>query len=216
MRNILKKITGVFTVFYLGINLGSIAYRVSETARAHKPKIKFVEKTRNLRKLRLKNIEKRLKDDDFKLEDKEFLKKYGAMTYKEAIKEVDTLEKAMKYRDSYLQYIKDEKVFNQSDYHASFKWIHTNTMDDCDGFAYAIAALLSDDGYFPMLLGMGYKAGDKKIQAHLMFLYVKDGKFGALGIGPNDDCHPKYDTIDDLVKSKNYRKYKVLFPSLEY
>lgn len=157
-------------------------------------------------------------------------------TYDEVIKRVSTPAEAIDYRDHCLPYAKDREVYGDAaknkfigkdgkehdghDYWAPFKQIHANGRDDCDGVSFAMAALLSDNGYKPQILFLtkpvsgvekmfARQSGDKERadqtedDYHTVYPYQdpKTGKWGCIGVGRIEDRDPKYDTLEAMVKS---------------
>jgi hypothetical protein len=91
----------------------------------------------------------------------------------------------------------DKLVYGEEDYWASFKESFTNRLGDCDDGAIAAAALLYDNGFHPYFLRLCGRKED-----HLVFLYKnKEGRFGTVGINPQD-CQESKD-INDLINKFN-------------
>ncbi|MBU0760577.1 MAG: hypothetical protein KJ600_06420 [Nanoarchaeota archaeon] len=138
---------------------------------------------------------------------------YSKLTWQEAIEHVRTPEQAQDYLDRHFEYDKDEeegfslRLFNVGSKGESFKYNHTRAKGVCLDYATSAAALLSDDGYEPLLLCM---RGDV---LHAVFLYRTDEGFGALGKPPSFGVCP---TLDGLVKSftlpngGKFREYAVV------
>lgn len=135
-------------------------------------------------------------------------KKYQNKTYQEVIKKIDTPKKANNYTTNYLEYTDDWNQYNSLDYSASFEKIHLSQEDDCDGGAVAAAALLEDDGYPPLIMTL-MRLGDR--QAHAVYVYEKEGKWGSIGINKMDWSRPKYDSLNDLAASYEIRYSKFPF-----
>lgn len=133
---------------------------------------------------------------------------YGKMNYDQAIKEVNTIEQAKDYCLDYLKKAEDLDNYSKIDYWASFKKTHEHGSGDCEDAALAIMALLNDNGYGSKVLVMGDLC---RPCGHCVFLYEKNGKFGAGGINEEDWKLPVYNTIDELTSSfKEYSFYHVL------
>lgn len=136
---------------------------------------------------------------------------WGSLTYQEAIEFVKTPEQAQCYLDNYLvyDYEEAEDVRALKGVGESFKENHEKGKGVCFDYATAAAALLSDNGYDPLLLGM--KRPDKL--NHMVFLYRTPKGFGCLGDTP---MLPKYGSVNDLVKAfngywgGNFNEYGVL------
>lgn len=135
---------------------------------------------------------------------------YSQLTWKEAIAYVKTPEQVQDYLYKHFEYDFDEYnsynlwgVFNINTKGETFKYNHTRRKGICIDYATAAAALLSDDGYLPLLLNM--RSEDMQ---HTVFLYRTDEGFGALGDIPEKPMHK---TIEDLVKaiSPTYKYYSV-------
>ncbi len=140
------------------------------------------------------------------------VKEIANKNFKEAIKEIDSIEKAEIYVQNYLFYKKDIINDKEVEYYACFKKIHERKTDDCDGMAIAAAALLSDDGYPAYLLRLyeNFKEG------HVVFLYKVNGKFGSIGHTNQDNYPPRFNKVSDLVKKiskgmeANYKRYEII------
>ena len=120
-------------------------------------------------------------------------------SYKDVIRDLSSPLEAALYCTEVLKYDKDINVYGVDSYFGSFKKIHENKRDDCDGGALAAAAILSDDGFPPYMLII---KGDLKAQvkAHVVFLYKdKNGKYGSIGINRLDVNPPIFDSVDSLA-----------------
>jgi len=138
--------------------------------------------------------------------------------YKKEIKNIKTIEDVMsnlffmKYQDDYITYKK-------ADFMASFKKVHHNRADDCDGGMIYAAGALSDNGfpaYELILRGEKYKNNKKITLNHSLFIYKTDkGNFGTLGINKEDMLYPRYKSIEELVEKINkgmgidYTEYEI-------
>lgn len=138
---------------------------------------------------------------------------YSNLTWQEAIDYVKTPEQAQEYLRWHFEYDLDEyngfslfPLFNIKTKGETFRHNHTRRKGICIDYATAAAALLSDDGYPPLLL---YIKKEKLGSSHVVFLYKADTGFGALGSTPEKPVHEK---IEDLVKniSKEYNYYAIV------
>ena len=105
-------------------------------------------------------------------------KTFATQTFEEAMIQVTTPNQVREYLLNFLDYQKDAKNFGETEYMASFRVIHQNRSDDCDGAALAAAALLHDNGYPPLMLCM-YE--DDSSNGHAVFVYNKEGEWATLG-----------------------------------
>ncbi len=134
---------------------------------------------------------------------------FETLTWKEAIEYVQTPEEAQGYLNTHMHYDEMgifETLFGYKS--ETFKNNHADKEGVCLDYAVAAAALLHDNGYDPLLLGM---QGDGY---HMVFLYkTEEGLFGALG---NTPMPPTYSSVNNLVKAfklyygKRFDKYGVL------
>ncbi|MDP2908796.1 MAG: hypothetical protein Q8N77_03235 [Nanoarchaeota archaeon] len=136
--------------------------------------------------------------------------------YKTVVKELKTPLEAMIYCTKVLSYEKDINVYGKKDYWASFKNIHKNKKDDCDGGAFAAAAILSDDGFPPYIAVFRNNK-----EAHAVFVYkTTEGKYGSIGINTSDcvsGCGSIEELRDRLSKVKDkYTHIKVYDLSKQY
>lgn len=125
---------------------------------------------------------------------------YSKLTWQEAIAYVKTPEQVQDYLERHFEYDFDEYngfsffgLFNVGTKGETFKCNHTKRKGICIDYATSAAALLSDDGYPPLLLYM--KKGQSR---HVVFLYKTEEGFGALS---NNSEKPVHKTIESLVKS---------------
>ena len=152
----------------------------------------------------------------------------GDIDYKEAIKEINTPEQDILYRDYFLKYNDSvslygiEKCVKYQDgrygYDASFKQTHEKGQGNCFGIAVAMAAMLTDNEYPPLILylkkpfsdlerNFAREAGNRFMEnapnelSHAIYIYQKDGKWGCIGAGSLEDREPKYNKLKDMVKS---------------
>lgn len=127
---------------------------------------------------------------------------YSTLTWQEAIAHVKTPRQAQDYLNKHFEIDFKELMWsfnflgiNFFTKGETFKYNHTRRKGICIDYATAAAALLSDDGYLPLMLHI--KCEDK-INWHVVFLYKTQEGFGALGTTPEK---PVYKTLDGLVTS---------------
>jgi hypothetical protein len=128
---------------------------------------------------------------------------YSKLTWQEAIKYVQTPEQAQDYIDRHFS-----KEYDVNDIKGeSFKENHFDRNGVCIDKAVSCAALLSDNNYPPLILGLYDK--DDVLVPHALFLYkTKDG-YGDLGINATRTGE-KYKTIEDLIMFYTLRRYAKL------
>ena len=130
---------------------------------------------------------------------------YSKMTAEAVIEFVKTPAQAQHYLDTYFEYdIKEASGFSMIFFNVrtkgeSFKQNHAKRKGICIDYATAAAALLSDDGYPPLLLLLKRPKG-----MHACFLYRTEEGFGCLGTW---EIKPLYKTVEELVISLDYPKY---------
>lgn len=135
------------------------------------------------------------------------VKEVAKKDYKTAIKELKTPLEASIYCTKIIEYENDIKVYGKKDYWASFKHIHKNKKDDCDGGALAAAAILSDDGFPPYIAVISNEG--IPVQAHAIFVYkTTKGKYGSIGIN-GFDCRTGYDSIEELVGDMGFSYFQI-------
>lgn len=136
---------------------------------------------------------------------------YSQLTWEEAIAYVKTPEQVQDYFYRHFEYDFDEYnsynilgIFNINTKGETFKYNHTRRRGICIDYATAAAALLSDDGYPPLLLNM--RSEDSQ---HTVFLYRTNEGLGAL---EKTSEKPVHKTIDDLVRSisPKYEYYSIV------
>ena len=119
--------------------------------------------------------------------------------YSSVVRELKTPFEAGIYCTKFLKHGGDNAdfiIYGKENYWASFKIIHKNKVDDCDGGAVAAAAILSDDWFPPYILVMS----DKE-KGHAVFLYQNQkGKYGSIGINNEDINPPIIDSLEELVR----------------
>lgn len=127
---------------------------------------------------------------------------YSRMTWQEAMVFVKTPAQAQHYLNSHFSYdIKEASsgfnmiFFNIGTKGETFKYNHTRRKGICIDYATVAAALLSDDGYPPLILCLKRIANGRKY-AHAVFLYRTGQGFGALSTLP---IEPRYKTVEELV-----------------
>ncbi|MEK6969193.1 MAG: transglutaminase-like domain-containing protein [Nanoarchaeota archaeon] len=99
---------------------------------------------------------------------KEFVD-YSKLTWQEAIDQVQTPEQAQEYLDQHFSTDYDEVGWHSKG--ESFKYNHSKAKGNCLDYATVAAALLSDNGYSPILLAMS-----DSNTAHAVYLYrTKEG-----------------------------------------
>jgi len=122
---------------------------------------------------------------------------FSRMNYQEAIEYVQTPAQAHEYRNWLCS--RKNHVFDQGTFLSGFKKVHEGRSPvDCSEVAYAAAALLSDNGYPPLILALTpYRLF--KSRGHVVFVYKQHGRFGSLGIEPDDRQEPIHESIDALA-----------------
>jgi len=135
------------------------------------------------------------------------VEKIAEKDYLTVIKELKTPLEASIYCTKILEYENDIKVYGKRDYWASFKQIHKNKKDDCDGGALAAAAILSDDGFQPYIAVLSDEG--TPVQAHAIFVYKTDKeKYGSIGIN-RSDCTSGYDSLEKLVNDMGFSHFQI-------
>ena len=130
---------------------------------------------------------------------------YSKMTAQEVIAFVKTPAQAQHYLSNHFSYdLKEASGFNMIFFNVgtkgeSFKHNHAKRKGICIDYAIAAAALLSDDGYPPLLLFLKRPKG-----MHVCFLYRTEEGFGAFGTWA---IEPRYKTVEELVIDLDYPKY---------
>lgn len=125
---------------------------------------------------------------------------YSKLTWQEAIAHVKTPKQAQDYLYRHFEIDFKELMWsfnilgiNFFTKGETFKYNHTRRKGICIDYATTAAALLSDDGYPPLIL---YVKSDDRIERHVVFLYKTEEGFGALGMTPEKPVHK---TVDSLV-----------------
>jgi len=80
--------------------------------------------------------------------------------YNKEIKNIETIEDVMSQL-IFIEYQSDSITFKKDDFSASFKTVHKNKKDDCDGGVIYSAGALLDDGFPPYELIL-YEENKKK------------------------------------------------------
>jgi len=134
----------------------------------------------------------------------------ASLSYDAVMVSISSPYEAMQYLLSYLRYVSDSEAYGERDYVASFRIVHERRCDDCDGGALAAAALLSDDGYPPLLLCM-YNDDHTMTHmgGHMVFIYHDGDKWGTLGIMEYDCMMPFYGSIEAIVERYGFSKYNI-------
>lgn len=136
--------------------------------------------------------------------------------------EISTPQEAAELLDLLLDPSTDGKMENSDDWR-SLQYVMRQHRGDCDDYALASMALLSDDGYSDKLLVVGYirwfvtQEGElrRRGHCHAVHLLERDGLYGASGQIYWDRKEPQYNNIEDLVRALplNYGRwefYKVI------
>ena len=123
----------------------------------------------------------------------------ATLSYTDVIRELKTPLEAHLYCTEHLRHAGinvDSEIYGQGDYWASFKEIHKNGRDDCDGGAIAAASILIDDGFPPHILLI-----EGSSSTHAVFIYRnKEGKYGSIGINKQDYILPTLDSPSKLAE----------------
>ena len=128
---------------------------------------------------------------------------YSKLIWQEAIEHVQLPVKAQNYLDNHLSEDEDEAnakfdiwvpgiIYKGGIIGETFKHNHKKRKGICLDYATSAAALLSDNGYPPLILDMR-----NRTKRHSVFLYKTEEGFSALG---NTPMFQSYATVEDLVK----------------
>ncbi len=138
---------------------------------------------------------------------------YSKLTWQEAITHIKTPQQAQDYLYKHFEIDFEELMwsfnflgiifFTKGE---TFKYNHTRRKGICIDYATAAAALLSDDGYPPLML---YMKCENKRDRHVVFLYKTEEGFGALGSTPEKPIHK---TIEELVTAlgDEYERFSIV------
>jgi len=124
---------------------------------------------------------------------------YSKMTWQKTIEHIQTPQEAQEYLDTHFEQHDDGKVKRyipgiinfSKEKGETFKYNHYKKKGTCVDYATAAAALLSDNNFPPLIIGM---RGSSK--AHAVFLYKTDKGFSALGVTPMMEG---YSSVDSLI-----------------
>ncbi|MBN1827644.1 MAG: hypothetical protein JW884_00660 [Deltaproteobacteria bacterium] len=140
-----------------------------------------------------------------------FLKRLESMSHTDVISEISTPWQARQYLLNYLSYASDRDTYGEEDFIAPFRRIHAMRRDDCDGGALAAAALLSDNGYNPLMLCMYSNEHTlERKGGHSVYIYPEGGKWATLGIRPHDCNPPVFDSVEEIVRFYGFQKFAVV------
>jgi len=128
-------------------------------------------------------------------------------TPEQLVAEVDTPEEAAEIIDMRVRRHADARMEKSDDWR-SLRESLVLERGDCDDWAIASAALLSDDGWPAKLLIVGtvrvffdtQKQLTRKGYCHAVHLLERDGLYGANGVNRCDRVEPQFQTIDALVR----------------
>lgn len=130
--------------------------------------------------------------------------------YQTVIRTLSTPLEATVYCLGFLEFKTDEKLHGKENYFAPFRVTHKLKKGDCDDFAIAAAAILSDDGYdcTSIMIDRG-KRNEKSVDLHMVFIYQDPitKKYGTIGSHGHDITYnensPEH-TVDAI--SRNSRR----------
>ncbi len=128
--------------------------------------------------------------------------RYTQMSYQEMIAEIKTPEQVAWYIQHYI-----EKEDGASLHAYTFHDIHERRKGDCSEATVAAAALLSDDGYAPLVLFFRRPFDDKIFPRHVIFVYSQNSQWGSLGINGQDIQRPIYSTLEELALQFPFEEY---------
>lgn len=114
---------------------------------------------------------------------------FERLTYQQVIEKVKTPSEAAYYLKSHLYY----KSPPNGTY--SFEYIHRLGYGDCSDYSVAAAALLSDDGYPPLILGLFFN----EYILHACYVYQdeKTKKWGILGL-EEDNTEAIFENLEEI------------------
>ena len=125
---------------------------------------------------------------------------YSKLTWQKAIEYVQTPEQAQNYLDTHFKQQDDGRLKRYipglinfgKEKGETFKYNHFKKKGTCVDYATAAAALLSDNNFPPLIIGMRGSS-----RAHAIFLYKTDQGFSALGVTP---MMQSYSSVENLIK----------------
>ncbi len=123
------------------------------------------------------------------------------------VTEVSTPPEAAEIIDMRMRQKADPRRQNSDDWQSLARSLGLG-YGDCDDWAIASAALLSDDGYPPTLLIVGTVRVFVDTQnrltrrgfCHAVHLLKRNGLYGANGINSGDRFEPQFQTVEDVVR----------------
>lgn len=116
--------------------------------------------------------------------------------YQDMIQKVSDVVEAQIACEDHAIYRRDSVQFNVPDYWQSFKRFWDTRAGDCEDGAFAVAAMLHDDGY-PLAFLRIYTRSNQ----HMVFIYEKNGSYGSAGITVKDLRMAVYPSIKSLAVS---------------
>ena len=125
---------------------------------------------------------------------------YNALNWQEAIDYVQTPEQVQDYLENHFRYDDNESglavvgLFSIGGKGETFKYNHTKKRGICFDYSTVAAALLSDNGYPPLILILR----DGPFEGHAVFLYRNDFGFRALGQTPMPSRYEEFSGINGL------------------
>ena len=129
---------------------------------------------------------------------------YERMSWNEVIENIQTPREAQSYCNFLMARAIHNNNFDDGSHFYGFRTVHEGAPTDCSEAAYAAAALLSDDGYEPLVMVLaentlaGSLLGNR---AHIVFVYKQNDGFGSIGIRQRKDFNrPVFATLDALAK----------------
>jgi len=140
---------------------------------------------------------------------------YRDLTLEEVVDMISTPEEAQDYINYEIDYASEDVGGRATPLNGascqSFRKTFNRKRGVCRDGSIAVAAMLKDDGYLPYTLSVNWKNSDNSLDAHSIFVYQKNGKWGSAGISARDFSDPVYDSIEGLAKRVVKQRNGTLF-----
>ena len=130
-------------------------------------------------------------------------------TLSSSIKQISTPAETQQWLNTVLAYESDPTQYDKEDFWAPCGLTYNSRKGDCEDYAICAATILREDveeGYIIVI------NNPKEENAHAVFAYRMDGKWGAVSNNPSEFSQPEYLSLHGLLISyfsKDYTEYRI-------
>ncbi|MEK6809436.1 MAG: transglutaminase-like domain-containing protein [Nanoarchaeota archaeon] len=127
-------------------------------------------------------------------------------TLDSSIKQINTPEETQQWLETVLTYESDKFLYGKEDFWAPCGLTYQHKKGDCEDYAICAAAILREDIDLGYIITV-YNSDSLKREAHAVFAYRLNGKWGIISNDKNQFRSPKYQSLPKVLLDSIDEKY---------